>query len=63
MRLNRLQLRRLQLRRSHRLPQLRPRQLQVTLRRDQFLFALGHVDLGRHLVRLHSKSSLDVLRN
>ena len=59
-RLNRLQLSCFQVRCAHRLAQQRPRQFQVALRRNQLLLARGHINLGRHPVRLNRKAGLHV---
>ena len=63
MRFNRLQLGGLEIRNPHRFAQLRPSQLQVSLGRNQLLFAGGPIHQGRHSVRLHRKTSLDMLLN
>ena len=63
MRLNRLQFGCLELRSTHRLAQLGPRQFQVSLGRNQFFFADCHIYLGRHPVRLDRQAGLDVVLN
>ena len=61
MRLNRFQLSCFQVRCAHRFTQSGPGQFEVSLRRDQLLFARGYIDLRRHSIRLDSKTRLHVL--
>ena len=63
MRLNRFELRGLNIRRTHCLAQLDPRQFQIALGRNQLLFASGPIHEGRHPVRFHRKAGLDMLLN